>query len=44
MKENETIKEGRGLEEWEREKNKHKKAQKDRDARRAVKTEEIYYY
>jgi IS5 family transposase len=42
-KENETIKEGKTPEEWEKKENRHKKAQKDLDARRAVKNGEKHY-
>jgi IS5 family transposase len=41
--ENETIKEGKIPEEWETEENRHKKAQKDVDARWAVKNKEVHY-
>jgi IS5 family transposase len=42
-KENEEIKEGKIPEEWEKEENKHKKAQKDVDARWAIKNKEKHY-
>jgi IS5 family transposase len=41
--ENEEIKEGKIPEEWEKEENRHKKAQKDVDARWAVKNKEKHY-
>jgi transposase, IS5 family len=41
--ENEEIKEGKVPEEWEKEENRHKKAQKDVDARWAVKNKEVHY-
>jgi IS5 family transposase len=41
--ENEEIKEGKIPEEWEREENRHKRAQKDTDARWAVKNKETHY-
>jgi len=41
--ENEKIKEGKTPEEWERKKNRHKKAQKDVDARWATKNKEKHY-
>jgi len=42
-KENEEIKEGKTPEEWEKKKNRHKKAQKDTDARWANKNKETHY-
>jgi len=42
-KENEEIKEGKIPKEWETEENRHKKAQKDTDARWAVKNKECHY-
>ena len=42
-KENEEIKEGKIPEEWETEENRHKRAQKDTDARWAVKNKERHY-
>jgi len=41
--ENEDIKEGKIPGEWEKKKNRHKKAQKDTDARWAVKNKEVHY-
>jgi IS5 family transposase len=41
--ENKKIKEGETPEEWEKEENRHKKAQKDVDARWAVKNKEKHY-
>ena len=41
--ENKEIKEGKTPEEWEKEENKHKKAQKDVEARWAVKNKEKHY-
>jgi IS5 family transposase len=41
--ENEKIKEGKTPEEWEKEENRHKKAQKDVDARWATKNKETHY-
>ena len=41
--ENKTIKEGKIPEEWEKPENRHKKAQKDVDARRTVKNKERHY-
>jgi IS5 family transposase len=41
--ENEMIKEGKTPEEWKETKNRHKKAQKDTDARWAVKNKEVHY-
>jgi IS5 family transposase len=41
--ENEMIKEGKTPKEWEKEKNRHKRAQKDTDARWAVKNGETHY-
>jgi len=42
-KENEQIKEGKIPEEWEKEENRHKRAQKDVDARWATKNKEVHY-
>jgi IS5 family transposase len=42
-KENKEIKEGKTPEEWEKEENRHKKAQKDIDARWATKNKETHY-
>jgi len=42
-KENEEIKEGKIPEEWEGEESRHKKAQKDVDARWATKNKEVHY-
>jgi len=42
-KENEEIKEGKIPEKWEGEENRHKRAQKDVDARWAVKNKEVHY-
>jgi len=42
-KENEEIKEGKIPAEWEKKKNRHKKAQKDTDARWAIKNKEVHY-
>jgi len=41
--ENKTIKEGKVPEEWEAKENRHKRAQKDTDARWAVKNKEVHY-
>jgi IS5 family transposase len=41
--ENRTIKEGGVPEEWEKEENKHKRRQKDTDARQAKKNNEVHY-
>jgi IS5 family transposase len=41
--ENAQIKEGKIPEEWKEEKNRHKKAQKDTDARWAIKNKELHY-
>jgi len=41
--ENQEIKEGKTPEEWEKEENRHKKAQKDVDARWATKNKEVHY-
>jgi len=41
--ENEEIKEGKTPSEWEKKKNRHKKAQKDTDARWATKNKETHY-
>jgi IS5 family transposase len=41
--ENKEIKEGKIPEDWEKEKNRHKKAQKDTEARWAVKNKEVHY-
>jgi IS5 family transposase len=41
--ENEGIKEGKTPENWEKEENRHKKAQKDVDARWATKNKEVHY-
>jgi IS5 family transposase len=41
--ENKTIKEGKTPTEWENEENRHKKAQKDVDARWATKNKEVHY-
>jgi len=42
-KENQDIKEGKTPEEWEKKENRHKKAQKDVDARWATKNKETHY-
>jgi len=42
-KENEEIKEGKIPEEWEKEENRHKRAQKDVNARWATKNKELHY-
>src|SRR5215469_13987272 len=41
--ENEVIKEGKVPEEWKTEKNRHKRAQKDTDARWAIKNKELHF-
>jgi IS5 family transposase len=41
--ENKEIKEGKTPKEWEKKKNRHKKAQKDTDARWATKNKEVHY-
>src|SRR5215469_4989111 len=41
--ENKTIKEGKVPEEWETDESRHKRAQKDTDARWAVKNKEVHY-